>query len=154
MLPKPSRTARRKEELASRRALVRAEDQAKAAVRRRDRVCRFPLCGCHRLRLRLEVAHLTHKGSGGNPTGTRNVTGNLLLLCSHRHQHGALSLHHGTLVPVPLTGAGADGPIRWMWKTNGQGELRELAREYQPGRLEMLTPWQWERLRQLADMTE
>ena len=94
-----------------RQAYERAE---KANVRRRDRVCRFPLCGCRALKLPVEVAHcLHHKGMGGNPTGTRSTRAGMILLCRHRHRDGAVSWHHGTLRAQPLTDAGTNGPVAW-----------------------------------------
>ena len=41
------------------------------AVRRRDRKCRFPLCGCATFGLPLDCSHQQHRGIGGNPRGDR-----------------------------------------------------------------------------------
>jgi hypothetical protein len=171
--PKPSRTARIKAEAKADRELKHDEDKAKAAVRRRDRVCRFPLCGCRKLGLVLkafaEVSHAKHKGMGGNPSGDRSITGLMVLLCRHRHQDGAVSRHAGTLRAVYLTAAGFDGPVAWrveqgaffkLWQfppdvltTEDDGRLWvEVAREVRPGKLETLLEWQAATLAHLAEM--
>lgn len=113
-LPKPSSTGRKKREHETKTARLTRESAAKGAVRRRDRRCRFPLCGCKKLRLRLEVAHADHKGMGGNPAGDRSTADRMILLCTHRHQDGQVSLHKGTLWARPLTLAGYDGPVAWL----------------------------------------
>lgn len=65
--------------------------------------------------IQLEVAHLDHKGMGGNPTGSTSRTENLVTLCRHRHQDGTVSLHKGTLRVVPVDPLlGCDGPVRWL----------------------------------------
>lgn len=153
MLPKPSRTDRLKDEHARKLARELVEDKAKAEARRRDRTCRFPLCGCRRLQLRLEVAHVQHKGSGGNPAGDRNVPENLILLCVHRHQFGGISLHKGTLRVVSLSSRGCDGPVKWMVDLSYAGSVQrwtEAAREVAPGVLEPLTEKQRGLLEALA----
>ena len=153
MFPKPSRTERVKVELSSKRAGKRAELDAKAAVRRRDKVCRFPLCGCRRLGLRLEVSHEEHKGMGGNPAGDKNVPENLVLLCVHRHQDGAISRHKGTLRVRFLSRAGFDGPVAWMVDLGTTSpRWTEVAREVAPGQLEALTEKQRGLLEALAEM--
>lgn len=111
---KPSTTDRKKTEKVTKAELRELERLAKSAVRHRDRVCRFPLCGCKKLGLRLEVAHADHKGMGGNPEGDRSTPDRMILLCTHRHQDGAVSLHKGTLWAKPLTAEGYNGPVRWL----------------------------------------
>lgn len=146
-IPKPSRTARKLAEHKRRLERETHEETEKRAVRRRDKRCRFPLCGCHRLGLRLEVSHDVHKGAGGNPTGDRSDRRSMILLCVHRHQDGLVSRHKGTLRILPLVrGLGFEGPVRFMWNTI------ELARESAPGVLEPLTEEQRARLLILAGM--
>jgi len=107
------------------------ESAAMKAARRRDRVCRFPICPCGQFKLRLEVAHQRHRGMGGNPKGDRTTTAGLVLLCVARHQ-GSLSVHSGDLRWVGLTKDGADGPI--AWETMGvDGRWIELVREVRCG---------------------
>lgn len=149
---KPSRTARMKAKKEKRAARRKAESDAKADVRRRDRVCRFPLCGCRRLGLRLEVSHQEHKGAGGNPDGSRSRRSSMILLCTHRHQDGVFSRHKGTLRIRELTPEGTDGPVAFDLLMNG--EWRMVARESRPGELEPLTPWQSKVIALLALMTE
>jgi len=158
---KPSATARKVAEQQERRGLISAENAAKAAARRRDRGCRFPCCGCRALRLRLEVAHHPHhKGSGGNPSGDRSTPAGLVLLCAHRHQHGAISLHKGTLRPRFLSSDGFAGPIAWLVDVNlleddsawHLRKWREVARETRVGQWQWRTPQQQAILERLGEM--
>jgi len=143
--PKPSRTARKLAEKAKRTAVRTHERDEKLKVRRRDRVCRFPRCGCRKLGLPLEVAHMEHKGRGGNPRGDRSTANKMILLCRHRHQDAKYSLHHGTLRFMPDTLGECGGPLRWeiLWG----GEWRELVVEG-----ESTSDWQEEVLDDLAGM--
>lgn len=156
---KPSRTARKKAQLATRVERRTKEDREKAKVRRRDKFCRFPLCGCRKLKLRLEVSHQEHKGIGGNPKGDRSTADLLILLCDHRHQYGAVSRHKGTMRTRALTTAGMNGPVAWDVDLNALrrraghlGKWMEVARETAVQKLELLTPYQREVLEQLAEM--
>jgi hypothetical protein len=96
---------------------VKHERDQKADVRRRDRGCRFPLCGCRRLGLSLEarqeVSHDKHKGIGGNPAGDRSVAALMVQLCLHRHQDSRISRHKGTMRARALTRHGYNGPVIW-----------------------------------------
>jgi hypothetical protein len=154
MFPKPSRTARKKRENKQQSEREQLEAQAKVHVRIRDKTCRFPRCGCQRraFRLRLEVAHIEHKGAGGNPDGTRSTEGGMVLLCSHRHQHGAVSLHKGTLKVHFLSRRMFNGPVAWLLNRGPDSVWRELARESRPGVLEPLTEWQERMLETLAQL--
>lgn len=153
MFQKPNRTDRKKKERQSKAALKQAEARAKAWVRRRDRVCRFPLCRCREIGLTLEVSHHLHKGMGGNPEGDRNTPENMVLLCTHRHRDGRISRHHGTLRVRFLTRHGFEGPVAWMvdWGTTGTRWV-EVARESAPGVWEPLTAHQADILSDLAMM--
>lgn len=94
-----------------RKTRLELELTSKRQVRDEDRFCRFPLCGCDRERLPWEVAHLRHKGMGGNPTGDRSAPELLIYLCSARHRTSAISLHAGTLHVEPLSAVlGTRGP--------------------------------------------
>lgn len=151
--PKPSHTARKVTEARRRQSRKYAEDKAKGLVRRRDKHrCRFPLCGCGTLGLRLEVSHIKHKGHGGNPAGDRSVPEEMILLCVHRHQHGAVSRHHGTLRTRYLTAAKAKGPIAWDVKLPGRSRWWEVARESAVQVLEPPTDEQREVLLWLSSM--
>lgn len=162
---KPSRTKRVLAKRAVRLAGKKHERDEKADVRRRDRGCRFPLCGCRRLGLRLEVSHDKHKGIGGNPAGDRSVAELMVQLCLHRHQDSRISRHKGTMRARPLTRHGYNGPVIWeadratirdivgsKVKLGFAGEWFELARESSVGRLEALSPAQSEVLAILARM--
>jgi hypothetical protein len=168
--PKPSRPARRLDKFQQRQTLVRDEQKNKAIVRRRDRKCRFPLCGCAKLKLRLEVSHDEHKGMGGDPSGGRSEPDKMILLCVQRHQDGAVSRHHQTLRVRYLTKDGTNGPVAWdvdrselqgsflVWteKTvlvcKAKSRWIEVARESAVGVCEPFTPRQREILEQLATM--
>ena len=105
---KVQRTLRRK-------ARESHEDGEKAKARRRDKGCRFPLCGCGRLGLSREVSHSEHKGAGGNPDRSRSVSSKLVYLCSERHRTNAFSIHNHTIECRPLRASlGMDGPVAWL----------------------------------------
>lgn len=106
------------------------ENSNKAEVRRRDKYCRFPLCGCKRFQLavsptsrRPEVSHSKHKGIGGNPAEDRSAPELMVLVCSARHKENIFSLDRKTIRWRALTKAGAAGPIAWHIKI---AELRRL----------------------------
>jgi hypothetical protein len=166
---KPSRTKRVLDKRRVRLAGIKHERDNKGDVRRRDRGCRFPLCGCRRLGLRLEarqeVSHDKHKGMGGNPDGDRSVSALMVQLCLHRHQDSRISRHRGTMRARPLTRRGYNGPVIWeadratirsivgpAVRLGFAGEWFELARESAVGRLEALTPAQADVLAILAKM--
>ncbi len=157
---KPSRTARKLAERKTKLERRQKETTAKAAVRRRDQYrCRFPRCGCRTIGLRLEVGHLRHKGIGGNPLGDRSTPDGMILLCGHRHQHGAVSLHKGTLEPRALTSDGMNGPVAWfvdasaLWSEHaGEGWIL-VAVEERVQKVAALTLQQELALERLAEMT-
>ena len=104
-----------------------AEDQNKAKVRRRDKYCRFPLCGCRKFKLQLEVSHAQHKGAGGNPKGDRSQPAGMILLCQARHQANQIAVDRGTLQIRPLTPAGLAGPCSF-WVDGGAAAFALLFR--------------------------
>jgi hypothetical protein len=174
MLPKPSRTARKKADEKRRRERVSHEQDNKAKVRRRDRGCRFPLCGCRTIKLQLiagpEVSHQTHKAMGGNPSGDRSLASGMIQLCRHRHQDGIVSRHKGTMRVRELTPFGTDGPVAFDVRTdvlaaliglyrdplpvlgNRREEWTEIALEQHVNVLAPLLDWQREALTELARM--
>jgi hypothetical protein len=142
MFPKPSRTARKLQTRGLRSARLAHEQREKAKVRKRDKGCRFPLCGCRRLGLRLEVAHgvlddpkSQHKGMGGNPKGDRSDAKLMVLLCDHRHQFSVWSAHAGTLRAVARTADGFDGPVTWQVQQGDFGWV-DVAYETAPSALD------------------
>ena len=149
-LPKVARRLKRVAQKARETAEMRA-------VRRRDRRCRFPLCGCAKFGLPLDCSHQQHRGSGGNPRGDRTDRRTTVLVCRHRHRIGRVSLDKGTLRWKASTKAGADGPIAWWGdcKVLGippeVGEI-ELASEVRPGQLAPLERWQQTLLEDLATL--
>jgi hypothetical protein len=119
MLAKPLRADRKKHERRTRRERRQHEATNKRAAIDRDG-CRFPRCGCRRLGLAVHGAHREAKGIGGDH-GRRSTLDNLLGLCVHRHQSGFVSIHAGTLKPIPLTDRGTNGPIAWEMHTSALG---------------------------------
>lgn len=102
------------------------EDREKTAVRKRDRYqCRWPKCIYRNQAVPLEVAHLEHKGPGGNPDGTRSVRSKMILLCQNHHQ-GRTSLHSKDLRIVPLTEQGTDGPCKFEFSMGSLGWVTEF----------------------------
>lgn len=90
------------------------ERRAMETVRKRDAGCRFPLCGCRRRGIRLEVSHSEHRGSGGNPAGDRTDTSTMVQVCAWRHKEGIFSIDKHSLRWVPMTTLGANGSIQWQ----------------------------------------
>lgn len=140
------------------------ESSEKAKVRRRDRGCRFPYCSCKKKRVRLEVSHSEHKGSGGNPDGSRSAADLMVQLCEVRHKGSPVSIDRGAIRWHPLTPAGSDGPIGWQVDMNLVAYLRGhnptrpseprwvlIAEELAPGRVVQPSPYQWDVLMWLAD---
>lgn len=167
MMPKPTSTARKIEKAQRRKLAKNLEESAKREVRRRDRGCRFPLCGCRRLGLQLmtqpEVSHDRHKGMGGNPAGDRSTPEGLIQLCKHRHQDAPISRHKGTLRIVAINKRlGFKGPVRFdvdvsVWSRRASPDFlrphwRTVAREDAPGHIGVLSEWQQRTLERLAEM--
>lgn len=143
-----------------REAAVEAEDKAKTAVRRRDKCCRMPLCGCRRFNLALAVCHTRHKGAGGNPAGDRSGSADMIYLCAARHRENIVSLDRGTLRIVPLTARRFAGPCRWdvdlravTGKLSSKPIWTTVGVEVRIGIFEAFTPDQRELLEQLRKMT-
>jgi hypothetical protein len=110
---KPSKLATRVAVRRTRAARSDHETRNKTQVRKRDGRCRFPCCVCRDWRVTPHVAHLTHKGAGGNPRRDRSAANRMIALCPPRHRESRISLDRGTLKIQPLTKAGTDGPCRW-----------------------------------------
>lgn len=108
-------TAKRR--AAKRRKLDAVELAHMREARDRDRYCRFPVCGCQQQwqagPYQAEVSHATHRGMAGDPTGERSHPSRLLLLCNWRHKLSKFSIDRKGIRWVPLTDAGANGPIQW-----------------------------------------
>lgn len=138
----------------------RKEEKEKRDVRTRDRGCRFPLCGCRKKRLPLEVSHSTHKGTNARATRILlSVAALMVQLCKWRHQDGAVSIHHKTMRHVFLTPAKFNGPIAWEIQAKlVRGDLVvggrwvEVAREASVGVWLPFTEQQRALLEQLAEM--
>lgn len=79
---------------------------------REDYTCRFP----HQCGLACEVSHQRHRGMGGDPTGECSDPRIMVAVCHVIHRTGRIALDKKNLRWVPLTDAGADGPIEWQVK--------------------------------------
>jgi hypothetical protein len=111
---KPGITARTR--ATKSRRLKSNELREKLKVRNRDKVCRFPLCGCHTdqtMKAVTEVSHDFHKGMGGDPAGEVSIAPLMVLVCKWRHQDAPVSFHRKTIRTVYLTPDHNDGPIAW-----------------------------------------
>jgi hypothetical protein len=136
------------------------EEKAKTDVRKADGYCRFPLCGCKKYQLAKHVAHLEHKGAGGNPAGERSEPKKMITLCAARHRENSISLDRKTVRIEPLTAQGTRGPCRFLidvrvlrepaWTCRWFEVARETARhQFAPLSLE-----QRRLLEQLAEMKQ
>lgn len=159
--PPIKRRAERHDQKAKRRTALRNK---KDDVRSRDRQCRFPQCGCRRLRMRTEVSHREHEGMGGNPAADRSDPDTMILVCSARHKESRISIDKETVRWEPLTARGADGPVRWevdlrefrdfleVQRDRIEPQWFEVARETGIGTWEPFLPMQLDILKQLARM--
>lgn len=163
-----------KRERRERKATVdKKERDAKGAVRKRDKFCRFPLCGCRKHKRVMHVSHQEHKGIGGNPAGDRSTTKTMILLCADRHNGSRVAIHAHTIEWTArnlLLGANA-GIVWWMSIEEASRHIElpavvgaavirsgfatdwiRIAVEERPGTLSPLVPWQRELLDKLAKM--
>jgi hypothetical protein len=90
----------------------------------------------------LQSAHRVAVGMGGDPTGTRTSTGELLTVCGWIHLQGKASLEQHGRLWRGLTDAGADGPLEFL-RVVGRDRLgvpitRIIARERAVGVLDTL----------------
>lgn len=132
--------------------LKNKEDAEKQKVRRRDRYCRFPLCGCGTMKLRTDVSHSQHKGMGGNPAGDRSKAELMVLVCGARHKDNVTSIDRGNLRWRALTARGSNGPIAWDVRSVN-GDWFELARETAPHVYGPFSTKQQATLLRLSEMT-
>jgi len=117
--PKPEKGARRKELLAKRAGRRTLEKVAKAQVSERDKhICRVPNCKLQKNGWALHVAHLEHKGMGGDKRLDRTQVDKMVSLCAWHHE-GPLSHHSGDLRIEPTTAQGTTGPCDF-WLSDEQ----------------------------------
>lgn len=132
-LKRPARGTAKLARIKKHRAADSREDREKTKVRKRDGHCRWPhldpdqreLCR----RTRTEVAHLTHKGMGGDPQTIRSKAPLMIRVCCHQ---GPGSLHSGDRKVQFLTKEKADGPLAFLERRRGE-KWAEVARELFPG---------------------
>ena len=133
--PKPVRGTAKLARIRRKKKADSREDKEKTIVRKRDGHCRWPhlnpdhaeLCR----RTRTEVAHLTHKGMGGDPQTLRSRAPLMIRVCCHQ---GPGSLHSGDRKVAYLTKKKADGPLAFFERRAGM-KWAEVARELFPGLL-------------------
>jgi len=107
---KPMRGTAKREREDRRDGVKSHEAKNKTAARKGDDyACRFPRCFCHRQKIAPAVAHLDHKGMGGNPAGDRSDDRLLICLCPARHRESRISLDAGSMKVRPLTKLGTRG---------------------------------------------
>jgi hypothetical protein len=127
------------------------EDAEKRKVRNRDKYCRFPMCGCGKMKLRTEVSHAQHKGMGGNPARDRSKAELMVLVCGARHKDNVTSIDRGNIRWRPLTALGSNGPIAWDVRSVS-GDWFELARETAPHVYQPFSSKQQATLLKLSEM--
>jgi hypothetical protein len=133
-LEKPMRGAAKLDRIIRGKAAHAKEDREKAKVRSRDGHCRWPhpnpdlreLCA----RTRTEVAHLTHKGMGGDPQTIRSKAALMVRVCCHQ---GPGSLHSGDRKVVFLSPEKANGPCAFLERIGKTAKWKEVGRELWPG---------------------
>lgn len=130
--PKPPRGSAKLARIRKKKKADHREDVEKGKVRKRDGHCRWPhldpdqreLCR----RTRTEVAHLTHKGMGGDPLTIRSKATLMVRVCCHQ---GPGSLHSGDRKVLYLTKEKANGPCAFLERRGPKWV--EVARELWPG---------------------
>lgn len=134
-LQKPARGTAKRAHIVRQKHADTKEDRNKTKVRMRDGHCRWP----HRTpedrevcrRSPRHVAHLTHKGAGGDPQTVRSVPEQMIAVCAPVHQ-GPGSLHAGDRKVLFLTPKKADGPLAFL-ERHRRSKWIEVARELWPG---------------------
>jgi hypothetical protein len=128
-LTKPSRGEKKYQHRQRQEKADTREARHKTAVRKRDSYrSRWPGDDG----TRLEVAHLTHKGMGGDASTLRSIP-TLMILVSREVHRGTFSLHSGDRRVIFLTPECASGPVAFLEKRGGK--WIEVGRELWPGKL-------------------
>lgn len=114
--PKPARGTALLEARTRRRERVAAEQAVMREAKKRDEYrCRVPRCEYAPMKLPIDACHMTHRGSGGNPDGSRTTLPQLISLC--RIHHG---LYDGCDLRIEtLTPEGATGPCAFYLREDG-----------------------------------
>lgn len=82
-LTKPLKGEHALDRKATKRERVKAEQAEMRAALVRDRMrCRYPRCTTG---LTVDPCHLTHRGMGGNPSGSRTTRAAVIALCRRHH---------------------------------------------------------------------
>jgi hypothetical protein len=127
--PKPLRGEYRLEQKRLARERKAIEERIMAEAKRRDGgKCRFPRCKYKDLRV--ETAHLEHRGMGGNPALDRTQRHKLIALCLRHHQ-AFDSLR--TIDIEPITERGTDGPVAFHEVHPETGRMEHVFTERRHG---------------------
>lgn len=131
-LKKPARGQAKAEHRQRHATADSKEARNKSAVRRRDSgKSRWPGDDGQPL----EVAHLTHKGLGGDSLTVRSVAPLMILVSRDVHQ-GPRSLTSGDKRVLFLTDEKASGPCAFLERVSRVGNIwKEVGRELWPGEL-------------------
>lgn len=106
------------------------QKEMQAALKRDERRCRFPHCEFKGKKLPIDPCHaFGHRGSGGNPDGTRTAKALIVSLC--RAHHGLLDQHQ--IAIEPLSAAMADGLLAFFAKHPETGRMEHVATEVRRG---------------------
>jgi hypothetical protein len=105
------------------------QKEMQAALIRDGRVCRWHACEFKGRKLPIDPCHQNHRGSGGNPDGTRTTRATVISLC--RAHHG---LWDATEIDIlPQTPDGFDGPVDFLVKNGETGVYEVFASEERRG---------------------
>lgn len=124
--PKPARGSHWLEGRKRRADQKAAEESLMRAARLRDGdKCRWPSCEFAPKKPRREVAHLTHRGIGGNPALDRTQRDKLITLCF---------IHHGLFDAAeldiePMTSRGTDGAVCFYRRHRETGQMQHVFTE-------------------------
>lgn len=112
--PKPARGSYALERTGKARAVKAAErKEMQAALKRDGYRCRYP--GCKYPGLRVDAAHMVHRGMGGNPKLDRTTRDQLIGLCIVHHG----CFDSGEFAIRPYTPSGTDGLCSFIHKETG-----------------------------------
>jgi len=116
MFPKPPKGSATAERRKKSRLRSRRESEIMSEARHRDgNCCRY--CGST---TDTEVAHLRHRGMGGNPSMDRTHVAGLITLC--RQHHRAFDSKTLKIATGPM---GADGTVEFIVRKKDQQEIED-----------------------------
>lgn len=114
---------------------VAAEQKAMKLAKKLDGGCRYPLCEYKTKKPRIDAAHQHHRGMGGNPSGDRTTSDQIISLCFIDHA----AYDRGDIDFEPLTDKGTRGPCAWYRVNKETGSMEHIATEKSVSYLETRT---------------